>query len=697
LTPPISFSIFHALLQYWIQDIIVTVPLANEMPRAGGQDMKTSRFAVAVLALGAVALFMAACTNPLLSSQGGSNGSLSIRIVDSINARTLLPPIDMNAASYELSGTGPGGATFSQSAAGGTVTVGNLAFGSWSVTVDALNAGGTIIGSGQATAAVQIGHATTLSITVAPLAGNGTLSLTVSWPGAQVDAPSIEATLTPSAGPAITLSFSVTGSQATYSGTTMPAGYGTLQLQLFNHNIPVMGAVDVVRIVAGQTTSGTYAFTNVNQPGGPLQVNITPALADPIPVQVSGVGSTVTAGASITATASVTDSTTNVVYVWYLNGVSQATGSSYTFGSSLLAGYYRLDVTAYTADGARAGSATARFQVISSGSVVPYVYVTNYGGDSVSAYSVGSTGLLTPLSTPNVAAGNFPQAIAATPSGSFLYVTNVLDNTLSGYAIGAGGVLTPLSTPIFLTGAAPIGIAVTPNGSFLYVTNGTGNTVSAYAIGASGLLTRLSTPTFATGTTPFGIAVTPGGSFLYVTNQASNTLSAFSIGAGGLLTPLSTPTVATGAAPAGIAVTPNGSFLYVTNNTGNTVSAFSVGAGGLLTPLSTPTVASGTAPQGVTVTPNGSFLYVTNAGSSNVSGYSIGPAGLLTPLSTPTFATGSIPHGVAVTPDSSILYVTNYSTNTVSAYAIGAGGLLTPTSAPTFATGTSPWGIAVVP
>jgi hypothetical protein len=57
------------------------------------------------------------------------------------------------------------------------------------------------------------------------------------------------------------------------------------------------------------------------------------------------------------------DETANVLYVWYLNGVGQATGPSYSFGSDLNTGYYRLDVTAFTTDRMRAGSATASFQI----------------------------------------------------------------------------------------------------------------------------------------------------------------------------------------------------------------------------------------------------------------------------------------------------------------------------------------------
>ena len=281
--------------------------------------MKTKRLALSWLALVVVALLMASCPNPITTAKGGG---LTVSITNAINARTLLPPLDMNAASFTVNGTGPGGAAFSQTTSGGPVTVAGLAFGSWSVTVNALNAAGTIIGSGQATVTVPTGQTTTVAISVVPLAGNGTLNLTVTWTASQVESPSILASLTPPSGTATPLSFSVSGNQATCSSTTIPAGYQTLTLQLLDNNIPVMGAVEVARIVAGQTTTGTYAFTNVNQPGGSVVVNITPAMANPIPVSIGGVGSMITAGTSITATASVTDRTTGVVYVWYLNGLS---------------------------------------------------------------------------------------------------------------------------------------------------------------------------------------------------------------------------------------------------------------------------------------------------------------------------------------------------------------------------------------
>jgi len=659
------------------------------------KNMNTKLLKASGLAIVFVA-FLVGCPMPTTPTPGagGLGGSLTIQVGNHINSQTLLPPISMTRVSYTVSGTSPGGATFPQTTTGAAVTVNSLAFGSWSIVVNAMNADGTLIGSGQATAAVHTGQTTTVAISVVPLTGNGTLNLMVSWTASQVETSSIVASLTPPAGAATPLSFSINGSQATYSSTTIPAGYQTLTVQLMDNNIAVMGAVEVVRIVEGQTTSGTYAFTNVNQPGGSVQVNITPAMADPIPVSISGVPATISAGTSITATASVSDGTTGGVYVWYLNGVSVGTGSSFTFGSALAAGYYRLDVTAYTAT--RAGSASASFQVTGvNASSGGHMYVAGRGSNSISAYSIGSGGMLTPLSIPTFAAGSLPSGIAVRPGGSFLYVTNYGGNTISAYAIGADGLLTPLSVPAFAAEGGPEGIVITPNGSFLYVTNQTVSTVSAFAIGSGGLLTPLRTPTFATGAQPYAIAVSPNGSFLYVGSYIDGTISAYAIGADGLLTPLSVPIFGAGGSPIDIVITPNGSFLYETNQNSNTIAAFAVGSGGLLTPSSTPSFSTGTFPAYIAVTPDGSFLYVTNFGSNTVSGYVIGSSGLLTPLSTSSYVTG--PAVIAVSPSGSFLYVSNDSGSGIFAYAIGPGGLLTPLSTPTFATGASPQAIAIAP
>jgi hypothetical protein len=61
----------------------------------------------------------------------------------------------MAVASYAVTGTGPDSATFTVSSTGGMVTQDGLAFGSWTIVVNATNASGQLIGTGTANARVN--------------------------------------------------------------------------------------------------------------------------------------------------------------------------------------------------------------------------------------------------------------------------------------------------------------------------------------------------------------------------------------------------------------------------------------------------------------------------------------------------------------------------------------------------------------
>jgi len=281
--------------------------------------------------------------------------------------KTLVPNVDMVAATYQINGTGPSGATFSTTvAAGTTATVSTLTSGTWTVNVSGVDAEGVFITFGSRTAQVTTGQTATVAITVTPIVGPGSLSLTLTWPAASVANPIIQAQLIPATGSATALTFSTpSNGSATYSGSGIMNGYYTLTLELFDSSTLVMGAVDVVEIIQGQTTSGTYNFNSVNDYGS-IQATITPTASNPLTVTISGAVATVAPGAPVTLSASVPAGTGNVVYTWYVNGVSQGVGSSLTINSStspLAADTYRVDVTAITTNGLQGGSATTTITV----------------------------------------------------------------------------------------------------------------------------------------------------------------------------------------------------------------------------------------------------------------------------------------------------------------------------------------------
>jgi hypothetical protein len=127
-----------------------------------------------------------------------------------------------------------------------------------------------------------------------------------------------------------------------------------------------------VRIASGATTSGSFAFTEINTGSGSISVNISPRMDAPIAVTLSGQAPELAAGIPMTVAASLPSGPSNVTLVWYLNGVARSTGSSFTVNTAtapLAAGTYRIDVTAFTADGTRGGSATCGLRVLGTGQV----------------------------------------------------------------------------------------------------------------------------------------------------------------------------------------------------------------------------------------------------------------------------------------------------------------------------------------
>jgi DNA-binding beta-propeller fold protein YncE len=101
-----------------------------------------------------------------------------------------------------------------------------------------------------------------------------------------------------------------------------------------------------------------------------------------------------------------------------------------------------------------------------------FVYVTNYGSDNVSAYTIDThRGLLTEVEGSPFTAGEGPQGVAIDPTGKFVYVTNRrsedVSADVSAYHIDQkNGAITPVAGSPFAAGESPTGIAITPNGKF---------------------------------------------------------------------------------------------------------------------------------------------------------------------------------------------------------------------------------------
>ena len=286
------------------------------------------------------------CHAPL----SGFLGSLMLRLsVSGMQSKTLVPPTDMNIAYYNVSGTGPSSASFSQTNVTSTSFIkGSLVVGGWTIVVDGYNATNDLIGSGTTTVTINAGETTQGSVEVTPLTGlGGTLTIDISWPSELITNASVVAALTDSSGTAKSLSFSTGPLTAHYSSATnaLNAGYYSLELQLLDDGAPTWGTLVAVRIIKNQITAGGYSLTAQDLNTGSVGLIVTPSMQNPITITLSGQESLLPSGTDMTVTASTSDVVDT--YQWYLNGsvLSGQASSAITIGSGLSKGGYRLDLS----------------------------------------------------------------------------------------------------------------------------------------------------------------------------------------------------------------------------------------------------------------------------------------------------------------------------------------------------------------
>jgi hypothetical protein len=283
--------------------------------------------------------------------------------------KTIVPPVSMEPASYTITGTGPDSETFSLDTTNQAPIINDLAFGSWTITVDAENDTGTLIGSGTATVDVATGMTTPATVLVQPIDGTGALDLTVTWNGEVTENPWIDAELIPVSGSPIVLNFTISGGNSgTCITTDLQAGYYTLIVKLMDNSVLTIGIVEITRIVNDETTTGSFEFSEINNGLGSIDVDIELDMKNPLTITMTGQVLNIDEGdemtVSATAASSIPPESGNVTYVWYLNGEAQDIGGTYTLGSDLSLGVYNVSVTGISADGSRAGSTTHTFHVL---------------------------------------------------------------------------------------------------------------------------------------------------------------------------------------------------------------------------------------------------------------------------------------------------------------------------------------------
>jgi 6-phosphogluconolactonase (cycloisomerase 2 family) len=462
----------------------------------------------------------------------------------------------------------------------------------------AFSGGTAVINPGNITVAASGGT------TVVRPTANTTYTLTVTNPAGTVTTDTL--TVTVGAAPAIT-AFNAASS-------TITTGQGTLLSFAFTGdgvvtpgNIPVTTGSQLAVFPAATTT---YTLTSSSSLGG------TPATA--------------------TATVNVKAFTSKFVYVANAGGGVSGFSMNETTGALTELGNSPFD------DSVQALHVTSDPQG-------KFLFVVNGDGQEETEHQFTvfqinqANGDLTKVNSYET--GDKPWASAVDPSGKFVYVRS--KGSISAFSLnGTTGALTPLSTPTFVTAAGTGEVLIHPSGQYLFTVGRSSDQLQVFNLNATtGALSLNASYGLAAGTGPLSLALSHGGDYLFTKSEGAAGGDAqecfvyqyyLDVQTGGL-TPLATTDTGLLQADAyhGVSANPTQPVVYITLATSDSdFAGYALDLNtGVLTPLSSATYAlfGGTGSDSLVVSRNGKWGFMTDYNGSRIAVGAVDPTtGVLT-------------------------------------------------------------------
>ncbi len=118
-------------------------------------------------------------------------------------------------------------------------------------------------------------------------------------------------------------------------------------------------------------------------------------------------------------------------------------------------------------------------------------------GSTLSSFVIGGDGTLLPVSAGVPTLGAATCWDVVTPDGRYVYTANSMTSTISGYSIGNSGLLTPIAKTVLATlpaGATDLDMGISADGKYLYTLNAGMGTISIFSIDSgTGTLTTVGT------------------------------------------------------------------------------------------------------------------------------------------------------------------------------------------------------------
>jgi 6-phosphogluconolactonase (cycloisomerase 2 family) len=258
-----------------------------------------------------------------------------------------------------------------------------------------------------------------------------------------------------------------------------------------------------------------------------------------------------------------------------------------------------------------------------------WLFVVNPGSDDISVFEVVEDG----LELLDRVSSNGQQPISLTYSHNLLYVLNAGgsaggSDSISGFSVGSDGKLTPITDstrPLSDISTGPAQIQFNTDADVLVVTEKATDTIDTYTLDGNGIPSDPN-PQPSSGMTPFGFAFGKRDQLILseaaggATDQGS--LSSYVVDQDGTLTLVSSSVATTETAACWVVVSNDGRLAYTTNAGSGSVSAFRVDFDGELSLLDRNGKAALTGrnstPIDMALSNDGRNLYTLNSGNATI-------------------------------------------------------------------------------
>jgi 6-phosphogluconolactonase (cycloisomerase 2 family) len=338
-----------------------------------------------------------------------------------------------------------------------------------------------------------------------------------------------------------------------------------------------------------------------------------------------GGGSDATTPAVVAAASNQLYSETNTTSNTIVRMARNAADGSLTVTDSTSTGGVGTNGLTVAGTTAAANSLGSQFAVTTS-SDGKTLFAVNAGDNTISAFSIDSTGKLTLLKKNG--ADDFPNSLGY--SKGYLYAAFLGTSKLIAYKVASDGSLTAVSIKLLTAGGlfVPTQVKASPDGAFLLVGSKSAAILS-YPIGADGTLgaaVRNSTANTVDLTkdiqVPFdGVFV--GNRIYVVADVKTASLASYTLNADGTLSQPISVVPNLQQASCWLSITPNGKWAYVGNGSGS-ISLYSVSTTGVLALVNAMAANEDIAVAGDSwISGDGKYLYSTYLKDGSVVAYSI--------------------------------------------------------------------------